>query len=154
VPAASKIVDVAALPNGAHTLTCHATDSATNSSPDLTLHFTIDSTGPVTAGKAASGRVGASISLAYRAIDNLSPTVLAPTVVVKNSRGKSVKTFAAAASTSRTTGTWYSVKWKPKAKGTYRYYVYANDLAGNAQSVVGSAKVVVRKAGAPGRRQN
>lgn len=38
--------------------------------------------------------------------------------------------------------TWYSVKWK--AKGTYRCYVYAKDLAGNAQSRVGSAKVVVR----------
>ena len=32
----------------------------------------------------------------------------------------------------------------PKAKGTYRYYVYAKDSAGNAQSKVGSAKVVVR----------
>ena len=45
---------------------------------------------------------------------------------------------------TRNTATWYSVRWKPKAKGTYRYYVYAKDLAGNAQSKVGSAKVVVR----------
>jgi hypothetical protein len=48
------------------------------------------------------------------------------------------------AATTRTSGAWYNVKWKPKAKGTYRYYVYAKDAAGNAQSRVGSAKVVVR----------
>ena len=35
---------------------------------------------------------------------------------------------------------WHSAKWQPKAKGTYRYYVYAKDLAGNAQS-----KVVVER---------
>ena len=29
-------------------------------------------------------------------------------------------------------------------KGTYRYYVYAQDLAGNPQSVVGSAKLKVK----------
>ena len=29
-------------------------------------------------------------------------------------------------------------------KGTYRYYVYGKDLAGNAQSVVGSAKLKVK----------
>ena len=46
--------------------------------------------------------------------------------------------------TARNTATWYSAKWTPKARGTYRYYVYAKDLAGNAQSKVGSARVVVR----------
>ena len=45
---------------------------------------------------------------------------------------------------TKTTAKWYSVKWKPKAKGTYRYYVYGKDLAGNAQRKVGSAKVRVR----------
>jgi hypothetical protein len=55
-----------------------------------------------------------------------------------------VKTFATSAATSRTSGTWYSVKWKPAAKGTCHYYVYAKDAAGNAQSKVGSAKVVVK----------
>ena len=32
----------------------------------------------------------------------------------------------------------------PKATGTYRYYVYCKDLAGNPQRINGSASVVVR----------
>lgn len=64
--------------------------------------------------------------------------------MVKNARGKAVKTFATSASTSRVSGTWYSVRWKPKAKGIYRCYVYAKGLAGNAQSKVGAAKIGVR----------
>jgi hypothetical protein len=98
----------------------------------------------VTSGQAASGRRGKSTTLRYKAADTRSPTVWAPKVVVKDARGKVMKTFATSALTSRSSGTWYSVKWTPKAKGTYRYYVYAKDLAGNPQSEVGSAKVVVK----------
>jgi hypothetical protein len=143
-PAAFTVVDVAALPNGAHTLTYHATDNATNNCADQTVRFTVDTVGPATSAKATRGQRGKSVTLRYVATDNLSPTIWAPKVLIKDARGKAVKTFATSAATSRVTGTGYSVKWKPKAKGTYRYYVYANDLAGNAQSKVGSAKVVVR----------
>ncbi len=30
------------------------------------------------------------------------------------------------------------------AKGTYRYYVYATDASGNAQSKIGSARLTVK----------
>jgi hypothetical protein len=134
-------VSVPLLPNAAHTLSFSATDGAANSSPVQTVRFTCDSTGPVTAGKAVSGRVNRAIYLPYRITDNLSPKAKAIKIVVKNSRGKTVKTFLPAA---KNTGTWYRAKWVPKAKGTYRYYVYAKDLAGNAQRTRGSAKVVVK----------
>ena len=53
------------------------------------------------------------------------------------------KDLPTSASTSRVSGTWYSMRWKPKAKGIYRCYVYAKDSAGNAQCRVGSAKITV-----------
>jgi photosystem II stability/assembly factor-like uncharacterized protein len=144
VQGTSVTIDVPVTPNAAHTLTFNATDAAANSCADRTVHFTIDTTGPVTAGRAASGRVAKAVDLRYAVTDNLSPLVYAPKVVVKNARGRVVWTYKTGASTARKNGTWYGVKWRPKAKGTYRYYVYAKDTAGNAQSRVGSAKVVVR----------
>lgn len=80
----------------------------------------------------------------YKATDALSRLVYAPKVVVENAAGQVVKTIAASAATSRTSGAWHSVNWKPAAKGTYRYYVYAKDAAGNRQTKVGSAKVIVK----------
>ncbi|MDO9498080.1 MAG: hypothetical protein Q7J48_20420 [Nocardioides sp.] len=132
---------VPVLPNAMHRLVFRATDNAANASPDRTLTFTCDSSGPVTAGKYASGRVNRVIYLRYKITDNLSPKAKAIKVVVKNSRGKTVRTFLP---TTRNTATWYSVTWRPKARGTYRYHVYAKDLAGNAQRIRGSAKVVAR----------
>jgi hypothetical protein len=134
-------VNVPALPNAAHSLTFCATDAAGNACGEQTLSFTIDSAGPVTAANATSGRAGYAIALRFRVGDNLSPKATAIRIVVKNGRGTVVKTIRP---TTRNTGTWYSAGWTPKAKGTYRYYVYAKDLAGNPQSETGSARVVVR----------
>ena len=33
---------------------------------------------------------------------------------------------------TKTVNTWYSFKWKAGSKGTYKYYVHGQDLAGNA----------------------
>jgi hypothetical protein len=66
-------------------------------------------------------------------------------IVIKNAHGKVVKTWSKSGMLSlRNSGVWYSYKWTPKVRGTFRYYVYAKDFAGNPQSKVGSAKVVVR----------
>ena len=134
-------VDVPVAPNERHTLVYHAADAARNAGPDVTLAFTTDNTGPVTAGRATSGRKGHAITLRYKITDALSAKATAIRVVVKNSHGTTVKTVQP---TAKATATWYSVKWTPKARGTYRYYVYAKDLAGNAQRIKGNAKVVVR----------
>ena len=141
VPSSLAIVNVPASPNARHSLTFHATDVAANSCADQTLSFTIDTTGATTAGRATSGRKGRKITLRYRISDNLSPKATAVKLVVKNRKGKVVKRFYLH---TRTTGDWYSVKWRPRARGTYRYYVYGKDLAGNAQRKVGSARIRVR----------
>jgi hypothetical protein len=61
--------------------------------------------------------------------------------MVKTAGGKVLKRFALG---SKRTAIWYTVKWKPKAKGRFSYSIYASDLAGNAQAKVGSAKVTVK----------
>jgi C1A family cysteine protease len=127
--------------DGVTKLTYWATDVAGNEETPRSLFVKIDTRGPVTAAKAASGRKGRAIVLRYKITDALSPKATAIRIVVKNSRGTTVKTFKPA---TRNTGTWYSVKWTPKARGTFRYSVYAKDLAGNAQGTRGSAKVVVK----------
>jgi len=144
VLAASRVIDIPALPNGAHLLTFHATDNATNTCSDQSVHFFIDTIGPVAAARNVSVRRGIVVRLRYMATDNLSPTIWAPVLVVKNSRGRIVKVFRTTVTTSRLSRTWYSIKWRPTVKGIYRYYVYVKDLAGNAQSKVGSARIIVR----------
>jgi hypothetical protein len=140
-PSASLSMTLPVSPNGTHILSYHATDLAGNMSPEQQYTLHLDDTGPVTVARAAEGRKGRSMRLRYRIGDNLSPQVTGVTITVKNTRGRVVATFQR---TTLTTGGWYSVKWRPKASGSYRYSVRALDLAGNAQSKVGSAKVVVR----------
>jgi hypothetical protein len=53
----------------------------------------IDTLGPVTAGKAASGRADRSITLAYGITDGLSSDATAICIIVKNSEGTTVKTL-------------------------------------------------------------
>ena len=141
VPGSLATVTVPASPNASHTLAYHATDVATNTCAEQTLSFTIDTTGPTTAGRAASGRKGRYVRLRYVLRDNLSPKATAVRIIVKNARGKVAKRFGLG---TKKTAAWYSVKWEPKAGGTYRYYVYGKDLTRNAQRRVGSAKVIVR----------
>ena len=72
----------------------------------------IDTLGPVTAGKAASGRAGRSITLACRITDGLSSDATAICIIVKNSQGTSVKTLRR---TARATATRFGVNWTPGA---------------------------------------
>ena len=84
-----------------------------------------------------------TVALRHEHADSLSLKEKTMWIVVWNRRCKSVKTIRPA---TMHTATQYRAKWKPKAKGTYRYYVCGKDFAGNAQHRVGSAKVVVRQA--------
>ena len=127
--------------DGVHVISFRSVDAAGNVEAVKIVSVKIDTLGPVTATRSTSGRKGRAIVLRYKVSDALSPKATAIRIVVKNSHGIAVKTFRP---TAKNTATWYSVKWTPKARGTYRYYVYAKDLAGNAQSKVGSARVVVR----------
>jgi carbon monoxide dehydrogenase subunit G len=127
---------------GTTTVSYRATDNAGNTSAVQSVTVKVDTTGPVTKAKLTYAKVNRAVALSYKATDNLSPQVGGVKVVVKNSHGTTVKTISVSA--LKNVNSWYSVKWTPKAKGTYRYYVYAKDLAGNAQSVRGWAKVIVK----------
>jgi len=100
-----------------------------------------DTVGPVTRAAATSGRRGHAIVLHYEVTDKLSVVAMAVRVVVRNSRSKTVRSFSLGA---RKIAYWQRVSWVPGTRGTYHYYVYAKDLAGNTQSKHGLAKVVVR----------
>ena len=100
-----------------------------------------DTVGPTTHAKAARGRKGHAVSLRYMVADSQSVLAKAARVVVKNSRGATITSMSCG---SQPTGLWKSVRWTPKVRGTFRFYVYAKDSAGNSQTRVGSAKVVVR----------
>lgn len=100
-----------------------------------------DTVGPTTFARAASGRKGHIVFLRYKVTDNRSAKAVAVRLVVRNAKGKVVRRYALG---TRAIATWYRVKWVPKARGTFHYFIYAKDLAGNAQIKAGSAKVIVR----------
>ena len=127
--------------NGTHTLTFHASDLAGNVSADQHFSVHIDTVGPTTVAKRANGRKGKKILLKYLVRDNLSPLAGAVTLTVRNGHHRVVKTFKPGL---KKVSAWYSIKWRPKAKGSYRYTVIARDLAGNKQAKTGSAKIRVK----------
>ena len=101
----------------------------------------IDTVGPVTAAKAAHGKVGIALKLRYLVSDDLSPEAQRVKLVVKNAQGQVVKSFKLG---TKAANTWLSENWMPTAKGSYAFSVYAKDLAGNAQTKVGRAKITVK----------
>lgn len=102
------------------------------------LKIQIDTTGPITFAKAASGQKGKPVALKSRVTDNLSPKVTAVMLTVRNSHKKVAKRFSFG---TKSISTWFTAKWTPKATGTYT--VTATDLAGNRQIKAGHAKITV-----------
>ena len=101
----------------------------------------LDTVGPTIVARSTSGRRGHAIVLRYQITDNSNSLSQGTRIVVKNANRKVVKRYALG---MQTMTAWHSVKWTCKARGVFRYYVYAKDQAGNSQVKVGSAKVVVR----------
>ena len=127
---------------GIFTYDYQAVDKAGNVSSAASIVVNIDPVAPTTHGQDASGKAGKSITLKYKIKDNLSPKAQAISIKIRNSSGEIVKKQSI--SGTKTINTWYSFKWTPKAKGTYKYYVYAKDLAGNPQKTAGWAKIKVK----------
>jgi len=127
---------------GIFTYDYQAVDKAGNVSSAASIVVNIDPVSPTTYGKDASGKVNKSITLKYKITDNLSPKAHEVHVKIKNSEGQVVKNVSF--SSDKNVKTWYSFTWKPTAKGTYKYYVYAKDLAGNQQKTAGWAKIKVK----------
>jgi hypothetical protein len=128
------------LADGAHTVIYWSVDKAGNVEATHTGYADIDTVGPTTFTKAASGHAGKAIALKYLIRDNLSHQAKDVVLVIRNSHRTVVKRFSLG---TKNVSTWYQVKWTPKAKGTYTYTVTASDLAGNSQSRAGSAKITI-----------
>lgn len=127
--------------DGSYPLSCYSVDAAGNVEATKSVTVRIDTVGPTTSGKAASGLHRHAVTLRYFVSDKLSPKATSVVLVVKNRRGKVAKSFSLGAKTARV---WYRVKWTPTARGTYTYVTQAKDLAGNKQSKAVAARVVVR----------
>jgi hypothetical protein len=111
-----------------------------------TCQIKLDTRQPTTeAPSRASARRGRRATLKYL-VNDLVPNGGTATVIVKvkNRAGKVKKTLPLGAKTVNTTlSATFRVPrtWKI---GTYRFFVYATDTAGNGQSTVGSNKLIVK----------
>jgi len=137
--------DDMSLAAGTHTLRYWAQDINGNVEAQhvVTFDIVIDAVGPTTSATSVSVVRGRTATLKYKVNDALPTKGTADVVVkIKNRAGKVVKTISAA---GVAVNAQLTAKFRCKfAKGTYKYYVYATDASGNAQSKVAYAKLTVR----------
>jgi len=129
--------------DGVKVVQAQATDWCNKVQPQPTqASVYIDTRGPkTTASCPSSVKKGKKLKLSYKASDALSPTC-AITLIIKNSKGNTVESWSLGQKRSNATGTRSFTC--DLAKGKYRYYVYAKDLAGNKQTKVGSTTFQVK----------
>jgi photosystem II stability/assembly factor-like uncharacterized protein len=127
--------------DGIHRVGYRSTDAAGNVEAAKSLTVQIDTTGPAAVARKATGHKGEALRLGYKVTDNLSYTTGSLRIEVRTIYGRLVKTIKRA---SVPTGIWNVAGWRPRAKGTYRFFVYATDLAGNSQRNVARATVIVK----------
>jgi photosystem II stability/assembly factor-like uncharacterized protein len=127
--------------DGLHIVNYRSCDAAGDLETPKAFCVAVDTLGPMTQTAAASGHTGRAVSLHYVVRDTLSPQATHIKLVIKSKSGRAVKVISLG---SAVTGSWHLVRWKPRTSGVYRYCVYAKDLAGNSQSRVGTAAIVVR----------
>lgn len=130
---------------GTHTLKYWAQDINGNVEAQQTVEFEVvaDTVKPVTSATSVSVRKGRTATLKFK-VSDAAPNKGTATVQIriKNSKGKVVKTIKAGVKNVNVAQT---AKFRCKlAKGVYKYYVYATDASGNAQSRIGSARLTVK----------
>lgn len=130
---------------GTHKLKYWAQDINGNVEAQQTVTFEIlkDTVKPTTSAWSVAVVKGRVATLKFKVTDP-EPTKGTATVMVKikDRAGKVVKTMSAGV---REVNEPLTKNFRCKmAKGTYRYYVYATDASGNAQSKVGSARLTVK----------
>lgn len=134
---------VPAAPNGVHLVVCRAVDRAGNLQ-QRQWTFTTDSVGPAGYARKISGLRRRTIAVPYKLTDRLSSRLYDVKVVIKRRSGARAKTFATGPGVYRVSGRWYSFTWRPVDRGTYRYWVYGRDKAGNVQRIAGYGTITVR----------
>ena len=135
--------------DGDWTLYYKARDKAGRIEAQQSTSIKIDTRRPtVKAPKATNARRGATATLRY-AVADTKPCAGKATVTIKvragNGKGKLVKTLKLGTRPAK--GALQNAKLKvPKKwkRGTYRFYVYATDAAGNVQVRVAANRLVVR----------
>ena len=141
-------VSVPVSAQGEHWLHYRSIDMAGNTEADKALMFGIDTVRPVTiAPSAASAVRGRTATLGYKVTDALPNAGTATvTIKLKNRAGALVKTLKLGVRTVNGATALRARFTVPRAwkAGTYKFYIYATDRAGNAQSKVGSNRLLVR----------
>jgi hypothetical protein len=130
---------------GSHELQYWAQDVNGNVEAKQTVKFKIiaDTVPPTTSATAASVKKGRTATLKYMVTDaDPNKGTAAVVIKIKNNRHQLVMRIAA---DSVAVNAQLKAKFVCKlAKGTYKYHVYATDVAGNKQSKIGSAKLLVK----------
>lgn len=127
--------------DGVHTIQYFSTDNAGNVEQTKRCTVSIDTLGPITVASRASGTKRRYVNLSYRVKDVLSPLANV-TIRIKSGSGAVVKTVTAKGVRTNRALTKRILLSMPA--GAYRFFVYARDLAGNTQTVVGSSLLTVR----------
>jgi hypothetical protein len=130
--------------DGVHIVAYRSVDNAGNVEATRTRTVRIDTEGPVTTARDATVRRGAAVTLRYDVDDALSSLVTS-TVTVTTSSGKVAAVWSWDYRTSPPQGSWWTKRFRcTLPRGTYTVKVTGADLAGNAQSVAGTATLRVR----------
>lgn len=110
--------------------------------PAATATVKIDTLGPKTSGAVPSTvKKGAKVKFGYRA-DDTTPKCTITLKIKKASNGSVMRTYSMGSTSSGTSLTY--VVAPGLAKGSYKYYVYAIDQAGNGQSKLGVKSFTVK----------
>jgi hypothetical protein len=130
--------------DGVHTVTYWSTDVAGNVGAATPAVIRIDTRKPTTRAPYAAAVIRLrTVKLRFVVADQAPCAGTASArIVVKNAHGHKVKTIKVARVKAGVTST---VRFRCKlAKGKYRFFVYATDAAGNAQSKIASNRLTVR----------
>jgi photosystem II stability/assembly factor-like uncharacterized protein len=129
--------------DGPHTVAYWSTDAAGNAESPTTLTISVDTRKPtVRAPYAASAVHGRTAKLRFTVKDTAPCAgTAAAKIVVKNARGRAVKTLKKTVKAGIASTASFRCKL---AKGKYRFFVYATDPAGNKQVKVASNRLTVR----------
>jgi hypothetical protein len=125
---------------GSSTYECRSTDAAGNVETAHPFTVLIDTHGPQTLALAkVTVKKSKSTTFRFR-VNDLTPSASVRIKIYKGAKLKKTLNVG-----SRATGTALSFKWKATlAKGSYTWKVFATDLAGNAQSSIGSKKLTIK----------